>query len=939
MFPRLDRKVAVVASVGLTAFAFSALLLAWGSHNRPVLRLDVAFSANACCSWQVWVNGTSPKDVNVLPMYPGTEHTYEVPLTVTHVSYLRMPLGQTKGMTVTFRDVRVTRGAHTVAELDPASLPVTTYFASKHVIRHGVSFTSTYTQPFVAAPVSLTTTESSFRLQLAHIGDQPLRGIVALLLLGVLAALMFAARDRRQLIWAFGALLTVLLVRFTPWLSHQFPLRDSVREAVGFASYQGMWKRREQAVLDGAIAVAVLVPVVLCVATRQFARVQRTVSETTSPRLARRWAALLVATPLVVLGLAAAPNLHLLISGPPSYVPSWDSNNFVFWTYLLQKLHLVPMRDFFWPYGFQSLFDARVPWGVLASYLTSLVFWAFLAIGSYSTLTRYFAGRALVVRYLALSSFWVSVTIADYWSFTVRYEGALAGVMLFAAVRTSDTLLSLRRAVFAFSWAAVILLEPAQAIYAAVPIGFLLLTELVSAVPRTALGIGSFAGRSLTTLGVPTAAAVAVFAATGELRGTVRYYENLSAITAQAAFPGRVDHWVTSPSGLQSFLFWSVPLALVLGLFALLTSRDPVANPARVVVALALLGCMMMQKQTVRPGIESQIWLPVVFALAFWAASETRLAALRRASVFAAAAGASAALILVAGDYGSALHHVAAGPGRLSRSVGALLHERAALAASADQAFAPAAFRRFDQYRPVVTALSRLPAVRAGGPVWILGDDSPITVMLGLKWPYYYNDLYDTAPIESQRLVLDRLRNAPPVRVVFNFSTQSMVFDTVPQVVRVPLLFQWAVAHVVPQQTIGNFAILRPRRPGERVPLSWWRKRIGTTVDLGHVPAVAGIPPLQCVGTKPSCGRFLVVTIANGTAMPDRFDIPVTVDGTTFTIRFASASGTHRYVVPLNRLWFWRPEDRAAIRDVQLPTVAGVQSSIERRLVDENALY
>src|SRR6185437_11486978 len=142
--------------------------------------------------------------------------------------------------------------------------PITAYFARKRSVRNGIELTSTYTQPFAAAPVSLDTGEGRFRLWLASVEDKPLRGVVALLLAGVFGTLLVAVRRSSQAAWLLGVALVIALTEALPWLSRQLELRDSVRSAVGFASYQGLWKRREQFVVDGAAAVAVLAPVALC---------------------------------------------------------------------------------------------------------------------------------------------------------------------------------------------------------------------------------------------------------------------------------------------------------------------------------------------------------------------------------------------------------------------------------------------------------------------------------------------------------------------------------------------------------------------------------------------------------------------------------------------------------------------------------------------------
>jgi hypothetical protein len=105
--------------------------------------------------------------------------------------------------------------------------------------------------------------------------------------------------------------------------------------------------------------------------------------------------------------------------------------------------------------------------------------------------------------------------------------------------------------IFAFAWTELIVLEPAQALYASVPIAFLLLLDVLTNVERTRTAVGAWAGRNLVMFAVPTAAAIAVYAAAGELHGTLNYYEHLAAVSSQAALPGQVNGWVTNPTNLD----------------------------------------------------------------------------------------------------------------------------------------------------------------------------------------------------------------------------------------------------------------------------------------------------------------------------------------------------------------------------------------------------
>lgn len=885
------------------------------------------------------MNGTSLRDITVLTMRSGRS-TYDVPLYTSRIVHLRMPVGQARDGLIVLHRLWVTRGSRTVAQANPAKLPITPSFARRTPTPNGAAFVATTSTPFLDLPIELDTHESAARLFLAKVASDPLTTVVGFLVALTLAAAALSVWVRRQWALPIALLLTLVAVRGLPWLSWRLPLRDSVSQAVSFASYQGLWKMRERFVLEAAAVAAVAVPALVLYALRRWRHhrgptlADPDVAVNVVP-LPRRATTALVGVPILLAALAGAPNLRELVGGPPQYAPSWDANNLIFWHYLIAKVHLAPMKDFFWPYSFQWLFDKPVPWGDVMTYAAYLSFWTYLAVGTYWTLARFFAGRGLCVRYILLVGFWLSALLADYAPFPMRYIAALAVLVLYTGIDPAERLRSWKRLIFGLALTELALFEAAQTIYIFVPLAFLVLAESALATPRTRHDVARRLGLAAAAIAPALGAAAVIYIVTGELGGTANYYEQLGAVTAADGLPGQLDTWVTHPTTLDAFIFWSVPLALAIGVYGALARSGRLRHLYLVLVALALLALMIMQKQALRPSITPQIWLPVVFPLAFWAVAEPRLPFLRRWSLVTMAAGAMAATILVAGGYRTAWHAVASGPHRVSQSIGALLHDRAALAATARRAYVPKAFERFRVEQPVVEALRRDPRVRAGGPIWILGDDSPITMMLGNSWPYYFNDFYDAAPLAFQKKVLRLLQKHAPVRVVWPFAPQAMVFDTVPQVVRAPLLFEWAVTHLEPEQTIGTFAILRPKREGERIPLAWWRRRIGSSIDLGHIPTVAGLPDNRC-SYGADCGDYLVATIPSRRPIPAAFEIPVNADGLRFEVKFAASPGTRRYVVPLGRLWFW---NAATIHSLQSTTFASARISLERRRTDPNILY
>ncbi len=928
--------------VALVVFGAGCGILAWARHDPPRLQIDATFSADACCSWQVWVNDSNPGNLTILPMQWGTEATYTVPVYRSHIGHLSIPVGTQPGGRVLINGIRLTRGSRVVGRVTLAQLQAaTTYHATKRDLSDGIEVRGTDVYPAIdLQQISLDTHESALRLMLVRAVTQRLPSFVAILLLATLLTTVLAVRGRGSLGLPLGIAATLVAVRGLPWLSWRLDFQDDVSHAVGYASYVGIWKGRERFIVDAAVAAALAVPVAVALVGRlrrvQVAAVEEEPVDAGSRPVPRWLPPALVTAPVVVAALAGMPNLRALIGPPPQLVPSWDANNFIFWQYLVQKTNLEPIKDFFWPYGFQWLFDEPAPWGPVASYLWFLSFWAFLALGAYVALSRFLSGWTLVRRYVLVAGFFVTALLSTDAPFTTRYVGPLGLVLLYVGIDPRDRLRSPKRLAFAVAALSLTLFEVAQTLYALAPIGFLLLVELATEVRRTRADIGRWAARATATIGMPLGITVVVLLGFGILHGTTVFYEQELVAASAYAFPSTVDQWVTTPKTLESLIFWAVPVSVALGMFGLVKRRGHGRASSAAVVALGLLGFMMLQKQILRPHSATQIWLPLVFGLVYWAMTAAALHRTRRAVAVAATAGALAALVLVSGGYEAGWRALSAAPARLSDSVGALIHQRGQFAAQEKQAFGARSFAKFDDYKPVIRALRATPAVRAGGPVWVLGDDTAVPMMLGESWPYYFNDLYDTSPLAFQKIVLDRLRSHPPARAVWNFSPAALVFDAVPSPVRVPLLYSWAVRSLVPERQIGTFAILRPRRPGEPIALDWWKDRIGATLNLGHIPEAARLSGERCT-SGPDCGTQLVITFPAGTPHSPEIDVPLTVAGMQFTIA-VQASEASRYVVPLDRVWFWAAA-AGLPRSVDATEAGGADVTVERRSIDPGVLY
>jgi hypothetical protein len=925
----------------ICGFAVAAVALGWArSAETPVLNVEIAFDQSACCTMQMWVNDPGA-DIVVLPIQSGKTHVYSTPFWASRVDQIRMPIGQSPGMRLVVRRIWVSNGSRVVAELKPAELKRLIVATGAQPIPDvsGAAFTAPDSQPFLTADVAMDAGYGPLRIFLVKAIAKSLPTTVFLLVFGAMltAVVGFAVGRQFAGIVAIGGMIGALVL--LPWMIPADAFRDPVELAVGNASYNGVSKFRQQLLFALTVAVAALIPVIAALAGARLRR-RKGLPQGADPsagaaaadpvdrgHLSRRASISLAALPAVIALVAGLPDLRALETASKAvYEPGWDANMFFFWRYLVNETELVAVKDYFWPYGFQWLFNLPLPWGPLIRYATFASLWALVGIGGFATLSRYFSGKALVTRSLLLSAL-AALAILGHGRFDTRYIAPTALVLLFAAIRDGERLLSWRRLLFAFALVAITLFELAQAIYALPAIVFLAAT-------RVWLNRAERGSRQLlvhvATVGVPIAVAAAVFAVTGTLAKTLDWYGEGRALNAAYAFVKPIDSWAHDPADVSGFVYWAVPLGICLGVFAMVTRRGRGRSIGCVVVALGIASVMLMQKQVLRGIDDPNLWIPSIFVLVFWAASETLSPAVWRWVSVGAVAGVLAAVGLSSTSDEDAWRVISSAPRTLAHDVGFLADDRA----EADE-FAAERFAKLPEYQRVVDALKRNPRIRDGAPVWTLGDDAILTVMMRQSWPYYFSDFYDSSPIAFQHEIIDRLTQHPPERVVFNSAPSAMTFDAIPNIVRVPLLFQWAVEHLVPAEQVGTLEIMRRRSPGEPIALAWWRERIGTDVNLGHLPRLAKEHGSPCT-TGSDCG-FQLQARLTGTARPPSVTIPLEVGGLSFSVTFDTSSGT-RFMIPLDRLWFWNGA-APATRRVLATGVPGVDVVALRRTDDHRWLY
>jgi hypothetical protein len=941
-----------IVSAGFVVFALAWAIFSWSTNRgAQVLVVDATFSSKACCSMEIRLNGVGSPD---LPIRPGIETSYELPLQKTLLSHprLSLTLGDTPRSWVVIHRIYVRQGSKVVSHLPAEELAT---FLGDSAVKDPHHGPNAYRLEKSGAlldeeHVALSTGEGPIKRTIAHIVTDPVWYFAGFVVIGTLAIALIGV-GRRELLLIPAIALALEAVRLLPHLMGYVPGTNDVSQAVSFSTFVGDNKTRQRYMVFLAAVVAVAIPAVLgWWGHRREERAERpfdgaeTASDGKGTAWSSRWAALAAnAVPLAIIALLSAPDLRAQLAAArvQTWADNWDLNNVLSWSYLVDR-GLVPMKDFFYPYGLQYLFGLSLPWGSGLMFLTMVLFWGYTVIGSWALLSRFFSGRALVVRHVVLMAFLVVFALSGF-DLGGRYSAPLGVVLLFGSLRRTDSLLHWKRILFCVALLQLTLFEVAQAIYALGPILFLCVVELaLSLLSERIVASLKWVAATMLTIGLPVAAAGVILSVTGELGGVVLFYRELGALNSTYAYPYPIFQWVESYRDIWSFDFWTIPLALALGSYGLFAFRGERRSGSACVVALGLLSFMVMQKQVVRPyrgplaelTMVSSVYGLLVWAVMFWPRSRTR-----HWGAVAALLGAVAALSVATGAFAAGWKSLSGGPARVSSSLGAITHDEAEFSAVNRTRWEPARFASYGEWG-IVRALQREPAIRSGGRFWVLGDAAAIILLSHDRWPYYFTEFYDGTPIAYQRKVLHQLRAMPPERVVFNFAPAAMSFDGVPNVVRVPLLFDWAVRHLVPERMIGDWAILRPRRRGEPIDLSWWRRRIGTTTDLGQVPRYTRLPGERdlCLA-GPRCRSYLVVTPTAGVAQPPYFLIPVSVGGLQFYIRIDTAPGVDRYTVDLSRVWFWTAPPTSSPRSIAADQVPNASVTLTKRLRDPNALY
>ena len=493
----------------------------------------------------------------------------------------------------------------------------------------------------------------------------------------------------------------------------------------------------------------------------------------------------------------------------------------------------MPMRDFFYPYGNLWLFSL-FPEGQFFAWI-----WqgALLAVAAWS-LWRFSGQRAArVILCLLVLAVLVKTNLYGW-----RYFAALMIPISYAALGPARH----RRPtwghlVFAAACALGILLEADVLLFGLAGMAFVLVGEISSGrlgwEPRALL-------RGLLIDSLPVLGVIAVLAAiwliTGTAEGNGRWFGGVSTFASFAA-PNEV-----TDGGLRDLTIWpslnsasvTVVLPALLAAAGLLHSvfgseRDPRVGP--ILLAGSAVSTVLMLKFMARPLDWVLVITPMVLlwsAILLW-----RPRALVVAAVVGAFLGASFVTLekfqdqkLVSTYAGDALQSpVQSGQARSAchwMTMRWRRRLRSVLTSNGSQVVRDRRPRSSTWRSPP----GQLPSFA------VLGD-AQLLYPIFRQSPPFHSEYFDLAPIYEQRVLSgEHLKRESPSLLVWR---RDFAWDRIPYHVRDPLVFNYAVDAYVPLRRHPTTDVLRQRRPDERIPVGYWRQRLGSTVDLGFIPSLS----------------------------------------------------------------------------------------------------
>ncbi len=669
-----------------------------------------------------------------------------------------------------------------------------------------------------------------------------------------------------------------------------------VGQAVGGAAFYDTPYQGGQYGAVASVAIPVLVSLAAVALSWLSHRRDGTLRDTTSPtpatdRIARAGRAWPMWLGAAVLAFTLVPDLAAYLRQESTPLPyGWDTANLIAWQGFVAE-GLTPMKDFFYPYGFQWLFTLR-NFGPMAQWFAQV---AMIAIATRS-LWQLSGRRPWRVLACLLVLIVMGAWNAELW----RYFPAMLIAFTYAALGPPGAPRSWTdRLVFTLACVLAALIEPDMVATGLIGVALIVAGQLVAGElswRRGRLLVDGIADA------IPIAIAVAILLVIWVLQGTtsdnLHFFSEFSAVSAQSA----TLETVYGPLGLMKlypdqYTIAAVAPALlaVAALWWAWWSPHERASVRALLLGGSGVGLSLLLKNFVRPIGDLEL-LPILLALSWSILLLWPTTSLLRLSAWAACVGATACLFDEGGVATQYLDSAVKSPAHAVSSIEVALNRPERIRAATAE-FSAA---RFTGWPDLAIADWLLAAAPHGTtPSFAIFGDSPMTYVLLHQRPPYQTDMYDAGRISEQRTMLSDLERSRPAYMVYRFDFAQ---DGFPYDIRDPLVFAWMIRNYVPVKSYPIADILRRRAPGEPIAAAFWTARMGALEDLEYVPSLSTAAQSPTCSAGPGCARYVM---ADGRAAPTSLVVlDIRGDGRAFEVEFRDRAGVADYPIRLDRLWF-----------------------------------
>jgi hypothetical protein len=728
---------------------------------------------------------------------------------------------------------------------------------------------------------------------------------------------------------------------------------DPVNVAVGHASFVGISTRAGQVATLVATITACLLAVgakVLLPTLRRINSLKRYVMEETpvvdyqERTVVTRFRRFGI--PVMITAFMALSNIQDMreltqYMRLASFAPQWDANNVTYWSYLVNTGYL-PYRDFWYPYSGFYTFYTPLPWGFLIQWCYRTIIYSVLFYSLYKISVRRFwvsCFASLVI----MAGDWMGIFQNGY-----RYLLAVDVFLSYLAIDRSCKRFAPSLAVFWVICGVAFFFEPMQLVYAAGAIALKLVLDFWQLRQMSWRVWLERAGREF---GVPLALVITIlcyFAAKGQLPGLAQLYLRAGDIAAYGAFPTDIS-WLKHPlreavlprlAEYSSLILFGPPILMGLGLFERLCEPGISNHYADALLGLGIIYLIVLQKHLVRP-MEQHLLLYLVLTMFAYAVVRRGRSPSLDYAMSGVIAGMIAWIFFSNGAAATLVKSVETAPHRVVDNFRIMAFERGLLEKANSSYFESSHFGRFSEEEAVVARIRALDAGEITPDVFVLTDDPIVYILTGQRPPVFYATLYNASPIYDQERIVRWMHAVKPAFVVFDPSLLDS--DQFQEVVRTPLVFNCVIRNYVPQETVGRFQVLRRRQGDEPIAIAYWREKLGSATNFGHLGQLSSFARLASChsGSRAGCVPVLEIRIWVPHIQRASLAIPLEIAGLSFSLTLGTDPAKDEYYVPLERFWPWQAAESGELsrRVVEDKLPEGVTIRVIGRTASKEILY